>query len=320
MKDSLTENIIYNFSRLEEKMKDNKKSDLLKRIKLFNKKFFGLTPFLFFLCLILMPPVIVQAASVTLTWNRNQEPDIAGYKIFYGTRSRQYTNSITVYDSANQPLQRKYTVAGLSEGTTYYLALKTFDQAGQESVYSGETSQNIPGAEDSQSTESVPGDCLINGTIEDGFSEPFGWELYDWVPPGQESNLNPGLWTSQEVHSGAFSLMVNNKTGSRVGWKGEQVRFAEPYPRTLTFGGWSKALDVDPDNWIYGLIFKICFADGRYTWFYPDAIQFDPGTHDWQLRQVTKTWDRAVVAVKPYAVLYDGTGTVWFDDIFVQVN
>jgi hypothetical protein len=144
MKDSLVKNIIYNFSRLNEKMKDNKKSNSSKRTKLFSKKFNGLTPFLFFLCLILMLPVIAQAASVTMTWNRNQEPDIAGYRIYYGTQSGQYNNSITVYDSATQPLQLSYTVAGLSEGTAYYFALKTFDQAGQESDYSVETSQNIP--------------------------------------------------------------------------------------------------------------------------------------------------------------------------------
>jgi len=147
MKDNLIQNTICSFSRLDEKMKDNKKSNSSKRIKLFNKKFYGITPFLFFLCLILMLPVIAQAASVTMTWNRNQEPDIAGYRIYYGTQSGQYNNSITVYDSATQPLQLSYTVAGLSEGTTYYFALKTFDQAGQESDYSVETSQNIPGGD-----------------------------------------------------------------------------------------------------------------------------------------------------------------------------
>ena len=86
MKDNLTENIIYNFSRLEEKMKANRKSYSPKRKKNFNKKFYfnGLTPFLFFLCLILMLPVIAQAASVTMTWDRNQEPDIAGCRIYCG--------------------------------------------------------------------------------------------------------------------------------------------------------------------------------------------------------------------------------------------
>jgi len=142
MEDSLTKNIICNFSRLEKKMNDNKKSNSPKRTKLFNKNFYGLTPFLFFLCLILMLPVIAQAASVTMTWDRNQEPDIAGYRIYYGTQSGQYNWSETILDSATLPLQRSYTVGGLSEGTTYYFALKTFDQAGQYSDYSVETSQN----------------------------------------------------------------------------------------------------------------------------------------------------------------------------------
>ena len=147
MKDGLAENIIYNFSRLRKKMKDNKKNNSLKTIKLFNKKFYVLTPFLFALCLILMLPVIAWSAAITMTWDRNQEPDIAGYRIYYGTQSGIYDNTVTIYDSANLPLERSYTVDGLSEGTTYYFALKTFDQAGQESDYSVETSQNIPGGD-----------------------------------------------------------------------------------------------------------------------------------------------------------------------------
>ncbi len=87
---------------------------------------------------------LVQAASVTLTWQRNQEPDIAGYKIFYGTRSGRYTNSITIDDTANQPLERSYTVDGLQEGATYYFAIKAFDLAGQEGVFSDEISKTIP--------------------------------------------------------------------------------------------------------------------------------------------------------------------------------
>ena len=142
MKDGLAENIIYNFSRLRKKMKDNKKNNSLKTIKLFNKKFYVLTPFLFALCLILMLPVIAWSAAITMTWDRNQEPDIAGYRIYYGTQSGIYDNTVTIYDSANLPLERSYTVDGLSEGVTYYFALKTFDQAGQESDYSVEASQN----------------------------------------------------------------------------------------------------------------------------------------------------------------------------------
>ena len=79
-----------------------------------------------------------QAASVTLSWERNQEPDIAGYKIYYGTASRSYQNSITVNDRANQPLMTSYTVTGLKDGVTYYFAIRAFDLAGQLSDFSDE--------------------------------------------------------------------------------------------------------------------------------------------------------------------------------------
>ncbi len=83
------------------------------------------------------------AASVTLTWQRNQEPDIAGYKVFYGTQSRQYTNSFTIDDSATSPPEISYTINGLQEGVTYYFAVKAFDLAGQESEFSEEVSKYI---------------------------------------------------------------------------------------------------------------------------------------------------------------------------------
>jgi hypothetical protein len=175
MKDGLAENIIYNFSRLEEKMKDNKKNNSLKTIKLFNKKFYVLTPFLFSLCLILMLPVIAWSASVTMTWNRNQEPDIAGYRIYYGTQSGQYNNTITINDSATQPLQRSYTVDGLNDGVTYYFALKTFDQAGQISNYSAEASQTIPG-------DGGGGTGLDSPAWISAFSYGTGWSSQDKYP------------------------------------------------------------------------------------------------------------------------------------------
>ena len=181
-----------------------------KKVKLFNKKFFGLTPFLFFLCLILMLPVIVQAASVTMTWDRNREPDIAGYKIFYGTHSEQYTNSITIYDSANQPLQRSYTVAGLSEGTTYYSALKTFDQAGQESGYSNEISQNIPGGGDGGDTTAGRSLSIYSAptTIgEHGQSWPD-----DMLPPVDENTV---AVTSVDIDGDGIDEIAYLKKGPR---------------------------------------------------------------------------------------------------------
>ena len=123
----------------------------------------------------------VNAASVTLSWERNQEPDIAGYKIFYGTASRSYTNTITINDTAHEPLTRNYTIVGLEDGKTYYFAIKAFDLAGQESDFSDEVSVEIPqtvvnGTDDSDG-EGESGDDSDTTTTN-------WYENEDWIEVG----------------------------------------------------------------------------------------------------------------------------------------
>ncbi len=127
---------------------------------------------IFILSNMLLSLSIAEAASVTLTWERNQEPDIAGYKIFYGKRSHSYTDTITINDTANKPLYRNYTITGLQEGTTYYFAIKAFDLAGQESDFSDEVSVEIP-AENG------------GGTGDDGGSLTGDWyNSENWIEVG----------------------------------------------------------------------------------------------------------------------------------------
>jgi len=123
------------------------------------------------LILVFLGPVHVMAVSVTVAWNRDQEPDIAGYRIYYGASPGVYSSSLTVFDSANEPIQRDYLIDGFFEGRTYHFALKAFDLAGQESDYSEEFSLFIP-------WEIVPG----NGN--DGWWE--SWYLsQDWLEIGR---------------------------------------------------------------------------------------------------------------------------------------
>jgi fibronectin type 3 domain-containing protein len=74
----------------------------------------------------------VQADSVTLAWDANSESDIAGYKIYYGRSSRNYTNCIDVGKRTS------YTVSGIQMGLTYYFATTAYDADGYESYYSNE--------------------------------------------------------------------------------------------------------------------------------------------------------------------------------------
>jgi len=74
------------------------------------------------------------AAEIKLAWDANTESDLAGYKVYYGTASGSYTASVDVGNSTS------YTITGLKQGQTYYLALTAYNTSGSESGYSGEVS------------------------------------------------------------------------------------------------------------------------------------------------------------------------------------
>jgi hypothetical protein len=94
-----------------------------------------------------IPPTIPTGLSAyggsdgcaSLSWNSNPEPDIAGYKIYYGQASvasgdaAQYEDSMTVGDVIAR------NICGLTDGT-YYFAIRARNEAGLLSAYSAEAS------------------------------------------------------------------------------------------------------------------------------------------------------------------------------------
>jgi len=84
---------------------------------------------------ILLCPLFIQhvdAASVTLTWDPNSEPDIAGYKLYYGKTSGSYEFAIDVGN------QTSYSISDLEDGKTYYFIVRAYNVFGKESDFSGE--------------------------------------------------------------------------------------------------------------------------------------------------------------------------------------
>ena len=90
------------------------------------------------------PPIPAQNTTVTgtgndfisLKWDASPLGDLAGYKLYYDSDSSgyPYTNSVDVGTDTS------YTLSSLSLGTTYYLAVTTYDTDGNESWYSNEVS------------------------------------------------------------------------------------------------------------------------------------------------------------------------------------
>lgn len=54
-------------------------------------------------------PETQAAVQVTLAWDPNNEPDLAGYKVYYGTSTKDYGVS---YDAGNV---NSYTISGLQK-------------------------------------------------------------------------------------------------------------------------------------------------------------------------------------------------------------
>jgi hypothetical protein len=110
------------------------------------------------LCMFLLGALVVTTPasvsgtqSVTLAWNPVTNANVAGYEVYYGPASGNYTNVTSVGNVTNA------TISGLTDGATYFFATTTFSTSGLESGYSSEVSYTVPNG--------VPGIQVTPGSI-----------------------------------------------------------------------------------------------------------------------------------------------------------
>jgi hypothetical protein len=85
-----------------------------------------------------LDPIACNAGQLTLAWNANTQPAVAGYMLYYGQVSRSYTGKIDVGQNTT------YTVTGLLDAQTYYFAATDYDLSRTESGFSNEVSAVVP--------------------------------------------------------------------------------------------------------------------------------------------------------------------------------
>lgn len=86
------------------------------------------------------PAPVQKTGTAVLSWNLGTENDLAGYKVYIGTRSGTYS-----YPGSPFTIGRvtTYKVDNLPMGQTYYFALSAYDNAGNTSALSAEVHKSI---------------------------------------------------------------------------------------------------------------------------------------------------------------------------------
>ena len=146
--------------------------------------------------------------SVTLSWHSSTSPSFTGYNIYYGTVSRNYSQKAAVGNTTNA------VVSGLTNGTTYYFAATTYDNLGNESDFSNETSYTVPTGSTNMALGSITVTPIpvtitsvfhLSGQFGFTFSGASGLQcvvqastnLVTWLPV--ETNISPFTFTDTNI-------------------------------------------------------------------------------------------------------------------------
>ena len=97
------------------------------------------------------------AGTATIAWDTNPEPDIAGYKVYYGTASRTYTEIVDIGNVTTVDLV-------LSEGV-YFLNVTAYNVSGLESDFSEELAFTMPSPAAAWVVEIQASTDLVNWTV-----------------------------------------------------------------------------------------------------------------------------------------------------------
>jgi hypothetical protein len=173
-------------------------------------KIAGLVKFLGVLLILTALGTTVQAASVTLAWNRCTNSVITGYNVHYGGASGTYTNSVDAGNATN------VTISGLVPGTTYYFAATAYTALGVESPFSSEISYRVPSSNNlptivltapaNGASYTAPATITLAATVTTNGHSITRVQFYNGATLLGEDTSAPYSYTWSNVGSGNYSL------------------------------------------------------------------------------------------------------------------
>ena len=182
-----------------------------------------------FLVIILLSCPVDSAAQIRLAWDANSEPDLAGYQIYYGTASRSYRYSIDVGNVTT------YTLLGLTQGVTYYIAVTAYDSSNNESDYSNEVSGSVA-------------ETVTSPTVLSGPTSGVSGNSYTYTAGGSSSTLGHTVqyqfdWKGDGSDLSSWGSAAQSKTWAPAGIYNVRAR-ARCVTHTSVVSSWSGTLLV----------------------------------------------------------------------------
>jgi fibronectin type 3 domain-containing protein/PKD repeat protein len=192
-------NCLISYATTKKLHRDNKKCRRMKQRRE------GLLPLIFTVLFLFAGWEYLYAADATFTWTANTETNLAGYKIHYGTTSRNYDSVLLVPKT-----ETTATVTDLSPGTAYYFAATAYDADNFESDYSTEI---VWAAAENSNTAPVATGAIIQTT--EGYPVSGNLSAIDvdnnTLTYSIVSNGNLGSAVIINAATGAFTYIPNNQ-------------------------------------------------------------------------------------------------------------
>ena len=144
----------------------------------------------------------VQAASVTLAWNTTSDPGVAGYNLYYGRTSGNYTNKVSV------GLDTSAVTSGLLVGVAYHFAATTYNAAGMESEFSGDVPYTVPAQPQDVQTRVMPVGqfgLTLSGTVGHTYNIEATQDFKTWTLIGTVTIDATGSLYFTDTNAGNFS-------------------------------------------------------------------------------------------------------------------
>ncbi|MDO8649314.1 MAG: fibronectin type III domain-containing protein [Candidatus Peregrinibacteria bacterium] len=118
-----------------------------------------------------------EGSTIYVAWDPLASQDVRGYNIYYGSETGRYIQRKSIASTGNS-----ISLRGLPEGTTYFVAIRAFNEAEEESAFSQEVSVKVgdPGSSTSPLVGQITRDDGPNG--QNPLDTPDGRPITSTVP------------------------------------------------------------------------------------------------------------------------------------------